>query len=81
MKALWLVGLLGVLLTVAYDKVAGTAGDAPQPPGGAVAGQATVAIDDKGLSPARLSQYRLLHRALELDIPLHAMTAAVSCAE
>jgi hypothetical protein len=81
MKALWVVGLLGLLLTVAYDKVGGTAGDAPQPPGGPVAREATVAIGDQGLSLARLSEYRLLHRALDHDIPLHAMTAASSCAE
>ena len=80
MKVLWLVGLLGLLL-VAYDKVAGTTGEAPGPLGGLVAAQATVAIDDNGLSPARLSEYRLVHRALERDIPLHAMTAAFSCAK
>ena len=77
MKALWLVGLLGLLLTVAYDKVAGTAGDGPRPLGGPVAVQATVAIGDKGLSPARLSEYRLLHRAFDHDIPLHAAAAAL----
>jgi len=80
MKALWLVGLLGLLLGVAYDKVAGTAGGA-QSPGGPVAVKATLAADDKGLSPDRVSEYRLLHRTLDQDIPLHAMTAAFTCPE
>ena len=73
--------IAGVLMTVACGKVAGTAGDAPQLPLGAVATQATVAIDDKELSPARLSEYRLLHRGLDQDVPLHAMTVVFSCAE
>jgi len=81
MKALWLVGLLGLLLAVGYGKVAGTAGDALQPPGGPVAVKATLVADDKGLSPDRVSEYRVLHRTLDQDIPLHAMTAAFTCPE
>lgn len=79
MKALELFGLLALLLTVAYDG-AGTAGNAAQRPVGPVALQSAVAIEDKGLLPARLSEYAFLHQAAR-DTPLHPMTAASICPE
>jgi hypothetical protein len=81
MKALWLVGLLALLLTVAYDKV-GPASSAAQRPAESVVPQSAVAIEDKGLSAARLSEYAFLHQAArERDIPLHRMSAAPLCPE
>jgi hypothetical protein len=81
MKALWLVGLLVLLLTVAYDKV-GTASSAAQRPAEPVAPQSAVAIEDKTLLPARLSEYAFLHQAArDRDIPRHLMSAAPLCPE
>jgi hypothetical protein len=79
MKAFWLPGLLVLLLTMAYHQV-GTTSSAAQRPAGPVAPQSAVAIGDKGPSPARLSEYALLHQAArDRDIPQHVMTAAFTC--
>ena len=81
MKALWLLGLLTLLLTVAYYKV-GTASNAVQRPAGPVELQSAAAIHDPPQSYARLSEYALLHQAArDRDMPLHLMSTASICPE
>lgn len=70
-----------LLLTVAYDRVAGNAGDTAQRLGDPVAVQASAGLENGGPSPGRLADYRSLHRSLDPYLPLQSMTAAFSCPE
>lgn len=78
-KAIWLLGLLALLLTIAYDKVAGTSEGTAR--SGAPLVVAATAATGSGLAPARLADYALLHRTRDEGISLRAMTAAFSCPE
>jgi hypothetical protein len=79
MKALWLVGLLGLLLAVAYDKVASIPGEETRR--AAATTLISVAISDSDLVRPALSNYVLLHRTRPEGVPLHPMTGTDICPE
>jgi hypothetical protein len=77
MNAFWVLGLLALLLTVAYDKDGGAAGDATRRAEGST--PISVAIGDSDLVQPGLSDFLLLHR--QEGFLLHAMTRARTCPE
>lgn len=81
MKTIWLFGLLALLLTVAYNKVAGAPGEAAQSADRLVTLPAPVAMDDSGNLPAGLSEYVFLHQTRHEYIPVHAMAGVKACPE
>ena len=81
MKAIWLLGLMSMLLMLAYDKVAGMPGqlsqrlDWPVAPAGPGAGEDGTAL------PAEISEYLFVHQTRDEILPVHAMAGVKTCPE
>ena len=79
MKSIGLLGLLFVLLMVAYSKVEGGPGEAAQGPDRPVALAALPDTESSGRLPERLSEYLFLHHARYEFLPVHAMAGVTTC--
>lgn len=80
MKAIWLLGLLSMLLIVANNKVA-SAPSGAQGPDRPVTMPVPVAMGSNGNLPAGLSEYVFLHHARNENIAVHAMAGVKACSE
>lgn len=81
MKTIGLLGLLPLLLIVAYNKVAGTPSEAAQSPDRSVTMPAPAVVGSSGNLPAGLSEYVFLHQTRHESIPVHAMAGVKACPE
>jgi len=81
MKAIWLVGLMSMLLIVAYSKVASAPSDGAQGPDRSGTTPVPVAMESNGDLPAGFSEYVFLHHARNESIPVHAMAGVKACPE
>lgn len=80
MKSIWLLGLMSLLLTAAYNIGSAARVDArnPERPGVTPA----LADTESGENlPARFSEYLFLHQTRYESLPLHAMVDVKACSE
>jgi hypothetical protein len=80
-KAIWLLGLVSLLLIVAYDKVAGAPSGAAHGADRPVTRPAPAAKERSGVLPAGLSEYVFFHQTRHENIPVHAMAGVKACPE
>jgi len=78
-KSIGLLGLLFVLLMVAYSKVEGGPGEAAQGPDRPVALAALPDTESSGRVPERLSEYLFLHQSRDENLPVHTMASVKAC--
>lgn len=81
MKTIWLVGLLFLLLTVAYNKVASAPSDGAQGPDRSITVPGPVATGSSENLPEGISKYVFLHQTRYESIPVHAMAGVKACPE
>ncbi len=81
-KTLWMLGLVSLVLSAAYNWVAGGASEAAQGPGrpGAMPEPAFM-VGSGGTLPASFPEYLFLHQTLHESIPVHSMVGVKTCPE
>ena len=81
MKSIGFLGLLFVLLMVAYSKVEGSPGEAARGPDRSVNMAAPVSMEGRGNQQVKPSEYVFLHHARYENLPVHAMAGVTTCPE
>ena len=81
MKTTVLLGMMSLLLIVAYNNVGGAARAAAQSPDRAVTLAALADTESSDKLPARLSEYLFLHQTRYEKLPVHAMGGVKACLE
>ncbi len=80
-KTIGLLGLLSLMLMVAYSKVAGAPSEAAQSPDQSVTMPAPAVMGNSSNLPAGLSEYVFFHQTRHESIPVHTMAGAPICPE
>ena len=81
MKTTVLLGMMSLLLIVAYNNVGGAPRAAAQSPDQPVTLAALADAESSGQLPARLSEYLFLHQTRYENLPVHAMAGMKACPE
>jgi hypothetical protein len=80
MKSIWLLGLMSLLLTAAYNMGSAARADA-QNPERPLATPAPADTERGENLPARFSEYLFLHQTRDESFPVHAMVDVKACSE
>ena len=81
MKTTVLLGMMSLLLMVAYNNVGGAARAAAQDAERSTTLQALADTGSGGKLPERLSEYLFLHQSRHENLPVHAMAGVKACLE
>ena len=81
MKAIWLTGLVFLLLMAAYSQVSGKTGEAVKGVGVPAILPAPAVAGARDTLPVWLSEYVHMHQNRDEDVQIHAVAGMLSCPE
>ena len=81
MKTTVVLGMMSLLLIVAYNNVGGAPRAAAQGPDRPVALAAMANTENSGNLPERLAEYLFLHQTRDENLPVHVMAGVKACTE